>query len=83
MGKELTSLQSGELSREFYEAAEESLRANGEWKGEVFLTRADGAALPVWLMLTVVRDEVGSGASIVGVFTDLSEIAKLQGRLTG
>lgn len=83
IGRALTSLQSGELAREFYDAAEELLRANGEWKGEVFLTKADGTALPVWLMLTVVKDETGSGASIVGVITDLTELKKAQVKLTG
>jgi PAS domain S-box-containing protein len=83
LGKSLTSLQSDAHSREFYDAAEESLRTTGRWKGEVVLGKADGTTFPAWLVLTVVRDEQGPGASIVGVFTDLSDLEKTQGRLTG
>lgn len=83
LGEDLDSLQSDNHPREFYDTVEEALRATGEWKGEVFLERADGVTVPLWLALTVVRDEVGPGASIVGVFTDLSGIAKAQDQLTG
>jgi PAS domain S-box-containing protein len=83
LGKDIASLQTDKHPREFYDAAEAALRATGEWKGQVLLDRSDGTTLPVWLALTAVRDDDGPGASIVGVFTDLSEIEKLQGQLTG
>jgi PAS domain S-box-containing protein len=83
LGESLASLRSDEHPAEFYEAAEETLRTTGEWKGEVFLTRADGTAFPAWLALTVVRDEEGAGASIVGVFTDLTDITKAHDQLIG
>jgi PAS domain S-box-containing protein len=83
IGRPLTSLQSSDLPRGFYDAAEELLRAEGQWKGEVLLSKADGTSLPVWLMLTVIRDETGAGASIVGVITDLTDIKKAQDKLIG
>jgi PAS domain S-box-containing protein len=83
LGKDLASLRSDEHPREFYEAAEETLRTTGEWKGEVFLNRADGTMFPAWVALTVVKDEEGAGASIVGVFTDLTDITKAQDQIIG
>jgi PAS domain S-box-containing protein len=83
LGKDLASLRSNEHPREFYEAAEETLRTTGEWKGEIFLTRADGTVFPAWVAMTVVKDEEGAGASIVGVFTDLTDITKAQDQIVG
>lgn len=83
LGKKLASLRSDEHPPEFYEAAEEALRTKGEWKGEIFLSKADGTVFPVWVALTVVKDEDGAGASIVGVFTDLTEISRAHDQLIG
>jgi PAS domain S-box-containing protein len=83
LGQDLASLRSDEHPAEFYEAAEETLRTTGEWKGEIFLTRADGTVFPAWVAMTVVKDEEGPGASIVGVFTDLTDVARAHDKLIG
>ena len=45
----------------------------GTWQGEVWGRGAGGMARPFWLVLSVVRDEVGEPVNYVGSFVDISD----------
>jgi PAS domain S-box-containing protein len=79
LGGRLGSVLSDEDSPGVGAAVEESLRTSGVWKGEVRLVTAEGTPLLAWLSLSAVRDEVGAGASVVGILTDLTQIKETLG----
>ena len=66
-------LRSGRHTREFYEEMWGELEASGRWQGEVWNRRRDGEVFPVWLRISVHRDESGRVCNYVGVSTDISE----------
>ncbi len=63
----------------------ESLRAHALAQGcvtaEVLCHHKDGGSLPMWLTMSLVRDEVGAIANFVRVFTDISTLKDAQKRL--
>jgi len=57
----LSELQSVQLA---------SLRATGQWEGEIQDRRKTGEFYPAWLSMSAVRDEQGYITNYVGVFSD-------------
>jgi diguanylate cyclase (GGDEF)-like protein len=49
-----------------------SLAETGRWEGELWDRRKDGAAFPVWLTISAVKDPHGAVANYVGVLTDIT-----------
>nr|WP_314901191.1 EAL domain-containing protein [uncultured Deefgea sp.] len=47
-----------------------TLRATGQWEGEVQDRRKNGDFYPAWLSMSVVRDDQGYISNYVGVFSD-------------
>lgn len=52
---------------------EATLSATGHWEGELWDRRKNGEAFPAWVILSVVRNQVGKILHFFGVFADLTE----------
>lgn len=65
----------------FYKAMWQSIRESGEWRGEIFNRRKDGAITPALATVSTVRNETGEPISHVAIYTDVSQIKKSQQRL--
>lgn len=72
LGKNAALMKSGLQPPEFYTRMWASIRASGEWEGEIWNRRKDGAAYPEWLTIKALRDSSGQNARYVGVFSDIS-----------
>lgn len=78
LGRDFSGFQSDRHSPEFYEAMRQTLFTTGEWKGEVWQTRADGTAFPSWLSLSVTTDDQEQVRHAVGIFMDITEIMEAE-----
>ncbi|MBX9900570.1 MAG: EAL domain-containing protein [Burkholderiaceae bacterium] len=56
----------------FYSAMAEILERDGAWQGEIWDKRKDGEIIPLWLTITVVKDDNQTPTHYVGTFTDIS-----------
>lgn len=74
-------LQSGRHDHEFYREMWNKLEQTGNWRGEVWNRRKDGAIYPELLTISVVRDGEGRLINYLGVFTDISDIRHAQEEL--
>jgi len=77
-GKDMSCIQSGRHSPEYYRAIEQALSAAGEWRGELWHTRADGTEFPSRVSLSVAKDDRRKEKYAVGIFTDISEIKEAE-----
>lgn len=74
-------LQSGRHDREFYGQMWESIRATGQWQGEIWNRRKSGEAYPEFLSITTLRDEQGEVTNYIGMFKDITERKQAEDRL--
>jgi two-component system cell cycle sensor histidine kinase/response regulator CckA len=79
VGKNARELMFKEHSKQF-DAARQAVIKNGEWKGEVYQTRRDGAEIIVESRWTLVRDEQGMPKSILVINTDITEKKRMEGQ---
>src|ERR1043166_4351022 len=56
-----------------FDAARQAIIQNGEWKGEMYQVRRNGAEIVVESRWTLVRDEQGQPKSILVINTDVTE----------
>ena len=73
LGKRPSMLRSGRQESVFYEAMWSQIASAGRWQGEVWNRRSNGEIFPVWLRISVHRDDAGRVCNYVGVSTDISE----------
>ncbi|BAP89200.1 diguanylate cyclase/phosphodiesterase with PAS/PAC and GAF sensor [Burkholderiales bacterium GJ-E10] len=73
IGKNPRVMQSGRHTSDFYLQMWESIRASGQWQGEIWDKRKDGSIYPKWLSIAGVFGADGRVTHYVGGFTDLSE----------
>lgn len=81
IGKTPSLLSSGRQSAEFYASLWESLRKNGEWRGEIDNRRKNGEIFPEWLNISEVRNTEGTVTNYVAIFSDLTNRKKIEARL--
>ena len=79
VGKNARDLMFKDHSKQF-DAARQAVIKNGEWKGEVYQTRRDGAEIIVESRWTLVRDEQGMPKSILVINTDITEKKRMEGQ---
>ncbi len=65
----------------FIGAVWQTVEAQGQWQGEIWVRRKDGEVRPVWKNISVVRDDAGEIANFVVVFSDISAIKAAEQRL--
>lgn len=73
IGKDPNLLASGTMDSAFYRGLWRSLKATGQWQGEIWNKRKDGTVFAEWLTINVIHDEAGRVYRYVGVFSDISE----------
>lgn len=58
----------------------ETMRARGQWSGEVWSRRHNGNGFPCWLSLSTVRDQKGGPSHCVAILSDITERKATQAR---
>ncbi|MFN3397718.1 MAG: PAS domain S-box protein, partial [Sulfurimicrobium sp.] len=81
LGQTPAMLKSGHHDRDYYAAMWASLHEAGRWQGEIWNRRKNGEAIPEWLSIAAVKDDLGQVTHYVGVFTDISQIKESEARL--
>lgn len=78
LGQGARLLKSGRHDRQFYQEMWDELLQTGQWKGEVWNRRKNGAIYPELLSITAVRDDSGAVKHYISVFSDISGIKQSQ-----
>ena len=73
LGHAPSMLASGQHHADFYQQMWDSLRAGGQWSGEIWNRRKNGEIYPEWLNISVLTDELGNITHHVALFSDISE----------
>jgi len=76
IGKNPRLLGSDKQDNEFYAALWDSVLDKGEWVGEVWNKRKNGAIFPAQLNINAVRDETGAINHYIGLFSDITDKKK-------
>ncbi len=77
LGKNPRILSAGLHDNAFYKQMWDSINGTGNWSGEVWDRRRDGAIYPKWLTITAVR-HLGEVTHYVAVFVDITERKKAE-----
>lgn len=80
VGRRTAILRSRHTSDDFYRAMWASIRATGEWKGEVVNRARDGSEIPVWLSITPIYHR-GEVIGYLGIEIDMRERKRLEGEI--
>ncbi|WP_066338738.1 putative bifunctional diguanylate cyclase/phosphodiesterase [Azohydromonas lata] len=78
LGRTPALLSSGRHDKAFYEAMWGELLSTGQWSGEIWNRRADGALLAELLRISAVRDEQGRHTHYVAIFSDITRLKRQQ-----
>ena len=81
LGKRFTTLASRRHDPSLFRRILESLRAQGYWQGELWSQRRNREIYPLWLSLSLIRDDRGRLEHIVAMFSDISENKANQARI--
>jgi len=73
--------QSQRHDKQFYRGLWRALLETGQWRGEIWNRRKNGAVFPEWLTISSVLDEGGRLSHYVGVFSDISKIKQSEAQL--
>ncbi|ABI56019.1 EAL and GGDEF domain-containing protein [Alkalilimnicola ehrlichii MLHE-1] len=73
LGRRPHMLRSPHHTQQFYRRILARLRRHGFWEGEIWNRRKGGENAPLWLTLSVVRDEAGRITHYIAVGLDLTE----------
>lgn len=82
IGQTPALLRSGRQGPEFYQEFWNSLRGNGEWRGEIWNRRKNGSIYPEWLNISSVRNMRGEVEYYVAIFSDITERKEREDRVT-
>ena len=69
-------LASGRHDASFYTAMWESIREEGQWRGDILNRHKSGQVYSEQLSIVAVRDADGKVAHFIGIFSDISELAR-------
>jgi diguanylate cyclase (GGDEF)-like protein/PAS domain S-box-containing protein len=75
-GKTPRLLSSGRHDATFYAAMWKSILATGQWQGDIWNRYKNGEVFPERLSIVAVRDTEGSVTHYIGIFSDISELAR-------
>lgn len=81
LGENPRLLQSGRHSASEYRNLWAALLSVGQWRGELWNRRKNGALYPQWSTISAVRDEQGAITHFVGIFSDISNAKAAQERI--
>ena len=80
LGQNPRILKSGRQDKSFYLDFWRELTERGEWRGELWNKRKNGEIYPQWSTVSAIRNEAGENTSYVAVFSDMTEIHRVQAR---
>ena len=80
-GRKIGLLKSGRHDARFYEALYRDVQTKGRWRGEIWNRRKDGAVVPFWATISVVRDDHGQPAGYIALYSDIGEYKRSESRL--
>ena len=66
-------LSSDRQSKEFYQQMWATLLESGQWSGEIWDRRKDGAIFPKWLHISIIKNDEGEVVNYIGTFSDITE----------
>lgn len=78
VGKTTDILHSPHHDESFYKSVRKSLRVDGIWRGEFWITHFNGNIIPYSLSISAVYDAMGATTHFVGHYSNLSEIKSAQ-----
>lgn len=81
LGKNPRLLQSGRHDVAFYKTMWDTLKRDGQWRGEIWDRRKNGDVFPAWENINVVRDEQGRIINYVAIFSDISILKESEEQL--
>jgi diguanylate cyclase (GGDEF)-like protein/PAS domain S-box-containing protein len=81
LGRTPAILKSGHHDQGFHRAMWETLPGTGQWQGEIWNRRKNGAIYPEWLKIHAVRDAEDHVIRYVGVYSDVNRHEEVQTRL--
>ncbi len=81
IGENPRFLKSGRHDREFYVRMWAALTETGEWQGEIWNRRKDGAVIVEMLHIAGIRGATGQVTHYVGTFSDITILKETQARL--
>ncbi len=81
IGQNPRILKSGLHKASFYRHLWTSLKTKGYWQGEIWNKNNLGVPYPEWLNITAIRDENGKVENYVAVFSDITELKKIEKEL--
>ena len=81
LGQNLSILNSGKQSAEFYSEMCEQIRAEGFWHGEVSNRKKNGELYIELLTLSTLNDDNGNVLHYLGMFSDITQSKDQQNRL--
>jgi diguanylate cyclase (GGDEF)-like protein/PAS domain S-box-containing protein len=72
LGQKASLLKSGQHAQEFYHIMWQSLKATGNWQGEIWNKRKNGEIYPEWLTINAITNERGEQVNYVSIFSDIT-----------
>ncbi len=80
LGKPHAALFAQPQDKSFVDHIRQALREFGEWSGEIWSRRKNGEIFPEWLTVSSIRDSADRIKAYVHIYTDLSEIRRIEER---
>ncbi|OLF56407.1 phosphodiesterase DibA [Pseudomonas chlororaphis] len=74
LGHQPSLFKSGHHSADFYQSMFDTLKATGEWSGEIWNRRKCGEIYPQWQTIRAIHDDDDQLSHYVAVFSDISAI---------
>jgi len=78
IGYEPMAISSLKQNRSFYKRMWYSLTIKDRWTGKMYNKTKSGKILPIWLTITVVRDEIGAIVNFIAIYTNLEEMIEME-----
>jgi len=73
-GKNASLLSSGQQDKLFYKLMWKSIKASGEWKGEIWNRKKNGGTYPVMISINTDYDQHGKVNKRVALFSDITKV---------
>ena len=83
LGQTPRILASGRHDAAFYVAMWKNIRDGGQWRGDIWNRHKNGDVYPEQLSIVAVCDAKGEVAHYIGIFSDISELARKVAERTG
>jgi diguanylate cyclase (GGDEF)-like protein/PAS domain S-box-containing protein len=81
LGQNPRMLKSGRHDENFYRDFWLAIKTRGEWVGEMWNRRKNGEVYAQWESVSTIRDAAGKNTRYVAVFSDMSEIKRVQDKV--